>query len=60
MVSIAPRLFLKAGETGTGTTIELPKGRWRQEFDGQTFESGSCRLHEILRTLPVALLSKIN
>lgn len=60
VISIAPRLFLRLADNWDDTTIELPKGLWRQEFDGQTFEGGSCRLHDILRIFPVALLSKIN
>ena len=60
VVSIAPRLFLRLAENWDETTIELPKGRWRHEFDGQTFEGGICQLCEVLRTFPVALLSKIS
>ena len=60
VISIAPRLFLRLAENWDETTIEFPPGRWRHEFDGQTFDGGdNCRLHEILRTFPVALLSKI-
>ena len=60
VVSIAPRLFRRLAANWGRTTIELPTGRWRQELDGQTFEGGRCRLHEILQTFPVALLSKVN
>ncbi|MEO6306390.1 MAG: hypothetical protein ABIO96_05600 [Nitrospiraceae bacterium] len=39
--------------------IDLPEGRWRQEFDGRIFDGGICRLHDVLRTFPVALLCKV-
>ena len=59
VVSIASRLSLQLGNAWNETTVELPAGRWRQELDGQTFDGGVCLLRNILRTFPVALLSKV-
>jgi len=59
VIAIAPRLFLNLQEGWDQTVIDLPKGRWRQEFDGRIFDGGICRLHDVLRTFPVALLCKV-
>ena len=40
------------------TVIDLPAGRWRQEFHGRVFDGWTCRLDEVLCTCPVRLLSK--
>jgi len=59
VIIIAPRLFLNLQEGWHHTAIDLPAGRWHQEFDGRIFDGGICRLHDVLRTFPVALLCKI-
>jgi len=59
VIVIAPRLFLNLKDGWHHTLIDLPDGRWRQEFDGQVFDGGACRLHDVLRTFPVGLLCKV-
>jgi (1->4)-alpha-D-glucan 1-alpha-D-glucosylmutase len=59
VIAIAPRLCLNLQEGWHHTVIDLPAGRWRQEFDGREFDGGTCRLDEVLRTFPVGLLSKV-
>jgi (1->4)-alpha-D-glucan 1-alpha-D-glucosylmutase len=59
VIAIAPRLFLTLKEGWEQTVIDLPEGRWRQEFDGRIFDGGICRLHDVLRVFPVALLCKV-
>jgi (1->4)-alpha-D-glucan 1-alpha-D-glucosylmutase len=59
VIAIAPRLFLNLQEGWEQTVIDLPEGRWRQEFDGRIFDGGICRLHDVLRTFPVGLLCKV-
>jgi len=59
VIAIAPRLFLNLQEGWDQTVIDLPEGRWHQEFDGRIFDGGICRLHDVLRTFPVALLCKV-
>ena len=56
---IAPRLFVNLRDGWHHTVIDLPEGRWRQEFDGRIFDSGPCRLQDVLQTFPVGLLCKI-
>jgi (1->4)-alpha-D-glucan 1-alpha-D-glucosylmutase len=59
VIAIAPRLFLSLKDGWHQTVIDLPEGRWRQEFDGRIFDGGICRLHDLLRVFPVALLGKV-
>ena len=59
VMTIAPRLCLNLQDGWHDTVIELPEGRWRQEFDGRVFDSGLCYLKDILRTFPLGLLCKI-
>ncbi len=58
VITIAPRLFLNL-QGWHDTEIDLPEGRWRQEFDGRVFDGGVCRLHDVLHTFPVGLLCKV-
>ena len=59
VIAIAPRLFLNLKDGWHQTVIDLPEGRWRQEFDGRIFDGGICRLHDVLSVFPVALLCKV-
>jgi len=59
VITIAPRLFLNLQDGWNHTVIDLPEGRWRQEFDGQVFDSGPCQMGDVLHTFPVGLLSKM-
>lgn len=59
VITIAPRLFLNLQEGWHHTVIDLPEGRWRQEFDGRVFNGGLCRLEDVLHTFPLGLLCKI-
>jgi (1->4)-alpha-D-glucan 1-alpha-D-glucosylmutase len=59
VIAIAPRLCLNLQEGWEQTVIDLPEGRWRQEFDGRIFDGGICRLHDVLRSFPVGLLCKV-
>jgi len=59
VIIIAPRLFLNLQEGWHHTAIDLPEGRWRQEFDGRVFNGGLCRLEDVLRVFPVGLLCKV-
>lgn len=59
VIAIAPRLRLHAQGGWPHTVIDLPPGQWRQELDGRVFDSGACRLDEVLRAFPVGLLCKV-
>jgi (1->4)-alpha-D-glucan 1-alpha-D-glucosylmutase len=59
VITIAPRLFLNLQDGWHHTVIDLPEGRWRQEFDGRVFDGGPCQLKDALHIFPVGLLCKI-
>jgi len=54
VITIVPRLVLGLKNWG-GTFVKLPRGRWHNEFTGETF-AGFARLSELLKKFPVALL----
>jgi (1->4)-alpha-D-glucan 1-alpha-D-glucosylmutase len=53
-ITIIPRLVLGLTDW-EDTSMELPRGQWRNEFTGETF-IGTARLSELLKNFPVALL----
>ncbi len=55
IVTVAPRLSLDLN--WTDTTLDLPKGSWRNMLTGQTGLSGAVRVEDLLKDFPVALLS---
>jgi (1->4)-alpha-D-glucan 1-alpha-D-glucosylmutase len=54
---IVPRFFLKLNQDWQNTSIELPPGKWRNEFTGENF-SGEVRVENLFQKFPVALLAK--
>ena len=57
VVTVVPRLLRRVERLGWGdTTVELPAGRWRG-IDGAE-QSGQTRLHDLLRSFPVAILER--
>ena len=58
LATIVPRWPQKAGGNWGGTTIELPKGGWRNQLTGDSVNGGRLRVQDILRRFPVALLTR--
>ncbi|HET9654883.1 MAG TPA: malto-oligosyltrehalose synthase, partial [Kineosporiaceae bacterium] len=60
VIAVATRLPVAlARRDGWGEhTIALPAGRWRDTFTGSTVDGGPAPLAAVLRTLPVALLTR--
>jgi (1->4)-alpha-D-glucan 1-alpha-D-glucosylmutase len=52
---LAPRLSLKLGGSWSATTVNLPPGRWKNIFTGDTVEGGRLRVQSLLERFPVAL-----
>ncbi|HTU44151.1 MAG TPA: malto-oligosyltrehalose synthase [Bryobacteraceae bacterium] len=53
---IVPRLVLQLeGEWGD-TTIQVPAGKWRNQFTGDIYGGGQVRAGELLRPFPAGLL----
>jgi (1->4)-alpha-D-glucan 1-alpha-D-glucosylmutase len=53
---IAPRLPVKLNRAWINTTVQLPPGRWRNQFTGAKYEDAKLRLRDVLEHFPVALL----
>ncbi len=58
-VVIVPRLVLGLAGDWADTTLEMPEGRWLNEFTGESVDGGPVRLADQLRQFPVALLSLV-
>jgi len=57
-IAIAPRLPLTLGGDWADTAIALPRGRWHNEFTGDTIDGGEILLAKLLARFPVCLLSR--
>jgi (1->4)-alpha-D-glucan 1-alpha-D-glucosylmutase len=55
-VTVVPRLVMKLGGGWQDTTLELPRGTWRNELTGAQHREGRFALGELLAEFPVALL----
>ncbi len=55
---LAPRLVLKLNRDWGDTSVEVPRGNWRNELSGCVFKGGRLRVGGILNRFPVALLVK--
>ncbi len=54
--TVVPRLPLSLAGDWKDTSIELPKGRWRNRLTGEAVSGGNLRLAELFLNFPVALL----
>jgi (1->4)-alpha-D-glucan 1-alpha-D-glucosylmutase len=63
VVVVVPRLVLGLGGDWGDTAIELPGGTavgWWNELTEEQLPAGPCRLAELLRRFPVAMLSRLD
>jgi (1->4)-alpha-D-glucan 1-alpha-D-glucosylmutase len=58
VVAIAPRLPLRLRKDWQGTTLELPRGGWRDELTGEEIAGGPRPVADLLARFPVALLAR--
>ena len=58
-ITLAPRLVLGLGGDWADTEVALPPGRWRDVLTGDLHEGGPRPVGELLRRLPVGLLSRV-
>jgi (1->4)-alpha-D-glucan 1-alpha-D-glucosylmutase len=57
-ITIAPRLVLKLRGDWRDTTIELPRGRWRNDLTGERIGGGDNGVSSLMARFPVCLLSR--
>jgi (1->4)-alpha-D-glucan 1-alpha-D-glucosylmutase len=55
-VTLVPRFVMKLGKNWGDTRLDLPAGRWLNQFTGESVEK-EIRLADLLKRFPVALLS---
>ena len=58
VAAIVPRWPLRLGDSWSGTSVELPQGRWKNSLTGDIVTGGRLRLQGLLQRFPVALLTK--
>jgi (1->4)-alpha-D-glucan 1-alpha-D-glucosylmutase len=58
VVVVVPRWPLRLGGNWAATSLELPLGKWRNIFTGETPTGGQQRMGPLLRRFPVALLTR--
>lgn len=56
-VVTAPRLNL-ADADWEGTVLEIPAGKWKNQFTGETLDGGKLEMSSLLGRFPVALLMR--
>jgi (1->4)-alpha-D-glucan 1-alpha-D-glucosylmutase len=56
VVTVVPRLTLQLAGMWRDTIIVLPKGKWRNRFNGAEMSGGVVTMKSLLRDFPVALL----
>jgi (1->4)-alpha-D-glucan 1-alpha-D-glucosylmutase len=58
VAAIVPRWPLKLGDNWGNTSVELPRGRWKNVLTGDVVEGGRSRVQGLLQRFPVALLTR--
>jgi (1->4)-alpha-D-glucan 1-alpha-D-glucosylmutase len=58
VVTLAPRWNLRLGGSWSGTTIEIPQGKWTNILTREIVIGGRQRVNTLLHRFPVALLRK--
>jgi (1->4)-alpha-D-glucan 1-alpha-D-glucosylmutase len=57
VVTVVPR-WSHAAKAWGETAVEVPEGRWRNRLTGAEVEGGRVLVGELLKTFPVALLTR--
>jgi (1->4)-alpha-D-glucan 1-alpha-D-glucosylmutase len=58
VVVIVPRLILTLQNDWRDTSLQLPCGKWRNQFSGELYNGDALPISSILAPFPVALLAK--
>jgi (1->4)-alpha-D-glucan 1-alpha-D-glucosylmutase len=58
VVTLVPRWNLKLGGNWSGTTIEIPQGKWTNVLTRDVVLGGRHQVNNLLQRFPVALLTK--
>ncbi len=58
VITLVPRLVMRLANDWADTSLALPEGEWRNELTDKTVGGGERKIGELLKTFPVALLSR--
>jgi (1->4)-alpha-D-glucan 1-alpha-D-glucosylmutase len=58
VITVAPRLVLGLAGDWVDTSVEIPRGNWRNELTGEDVAAGPAYVAALLRKFPVALLAR--
>lgn len=58
VITIVPRLVLGLAGDWADTSVEIPRGEWRNELTGEDVAYGPTSMAALLRKFPVALLAR--
>jgi (1->4)-alpha-D-glucan 1-alpha-D-glucosylmutase len=60
VMTIVPRLVMKAAGCGRGTTVRIPAGAWVNVMTGDRLNGGDVDIGDLWRDFPVALLEHVD
>jgi (1->4)-alpha-D-glucan 1-alpha-D-glucosylmutase len=58
VVTVVPRLVQLLDGAWKQTAVHLPAGQWINQLTGETFEGGATSIEHLLKSFPVALLTR--
>ena len=59
VITLVPRLVIKLGGDWRNTTLEIPRGDWRNAFTGERWRGGETAVSSLLARFPVCLLTRV-
>jgi (1->4)-alpha-D-glucan 1-alpha-D-glucosylmutase len=59
VLTLTPRLVIGLGGKWGETSLNIPEGKWRNLFTGESVRAGRVRMADMLRRFPVALLERL-
>jgi (1->4)-alpha-D-glucan 1-alpha-D-glucosylmutase len=57
-ITVVPRLVMRLGNDWRNTTLEIPRGAWRNAFTGELWHCGETPVSSLLAKFPVCLLTR--
>jgi (1->4)-alpha-D-glucan 1-alpha-D-glucosylmutase len=58
VITLVPRLVMKLGNEWRNTTLEIPRGEWRNVLTGERWRGGETAVSSLLAKFPVCLLTR--
>ncbi len=58
IITLVPRLIIKLANDWRNTTIEMPRGDWRNPFTDERWQGGEAAVSSLLAKFPVCLLTR--